>query len=77
MTTSLDGSEDGQLHCFKLPDLFDGLRLLFEARAAQIEAPALLDIEQEPEENNDSDPHDDDVLVDHMLDLDLGAELEL
>lgn len=77
LTTSLDGSEDGNLHCFKLPDLSDGLRRLSEARAAQslsnLDVP---DLQQQPEDDNDSEPQDDDILVDNMFDLALGAEQE-
>lgn len=88
LTTALDGSEDDQLHCFKLPDLRDGPRLLAEARInSEVENSDILasneptDIfhvqpEDVPDIFTEEDPRDDDILVHNLLDLDLGSQVE-
>lgn len=83
LTTAIDGSEDDQLHCFRIPDLSDGLRRLTEARAVPVVPLAYNNEEnvQAPIEPvdalTDDEERDDDVLVDDMHDMAIGAEEEL
>lgn len=80
LTLELDGTDDGKLHCFKFPDLAYGLHLLSQRRNAEelhLDADPPAPDPQPEDEQNDDEPLDNDILVEPMLDLDIGAQEEL
>ena len=80
LTTALDGSEDISLHCFKIPELHDGLLQLVNARVPHDILNPQVDAVVDPEPidaQSDDELLDDDVIVQDMNDLELGAHEEL
>ena len=67
-------------HCFKFPDLAYGHHLLSQRRNAEelhLDADPPAPDPQPEDEQNDDEPLDNDILVEPMLDLDIGAQEEL